>query len=291
MTLESIPSAWGNNYELYRDLAFRGRSWDAGDRGRKIDNNTYLFLCEGRYPDHEEHLRLKLHNTDLCHFYPDRVVFTCYKWNTLTTQQRINFYTPFFTTSAAYGATGKYAQFFTRRSDCRLKAIGAPDFGLTWEPGVTCTWDGRWVPTPDKAGEYVSLSLPKAGARSRARKLANKIRKELLPHLALLQDRAHHVTMEEFKDDEFEFSSSSQLTAINRLLGRWQDDGYLNEERKRYLIDCLLRLSSPKADVKKDVLNQFISVQFFWEREVEHRKVHYTEVPLLLDVRGPEWPG
>jgi hypothetical protein len=232
-----------------------------------VANRTYLV-------DRGEYIALKHHRTDIVEFYPEHAVFTAGSWDTVTTKERICALTPF--RAGSLHPSNKYRTYLTYGRNARLFLSGVPAFGLDYASGVHASYSGRWLPqSPEDHTTHVTL--PTKGARKHCRQVVNSLRKQLRPHLTMLQGK------------QVERRYDRNKYTVAKYLREYEFMGDLCEDEIDCLVDTLLHLMQWNRLSVNEMLTKYITPDIILPEHTEERIVHHDDVPKLLDIRGPEW--
>ena len=249
------------NFSEARQETVGGRSYDKGDRGRKLRFETYMF-------DRGDHVALRHYSTDIALFYPDFVELgTCV--DSKTTVERLRYYTPLNVHTVCDATVRQY-----RCSYRVILADGAPMM-LDYKPGVRVTYDGKWIPRND-CRDKIDLSLPPAGTRKRINARVKQLRTLLKPHVNMLWDTrpengvvhvsdARHITEDFIRGNELDADDTDRL------------------------VDFVVQRQFV-ANTPTGALQQLISGQEFLRYTHKVGSVPADEAKALLLTRGPEWP-
>lgn len=259
-----------------RDIARCGRSYDGGDKGGKLENETYVF-------QRSDHLAIRHHRTDIVKFYDDRIVFGAGGFPTRTTNERIRTYTPF---SVGPLHRTKYRDYLVH-GDHRIFLRGAPWFGLDHEDGVTCDYDGNWMPNGDDS--YISVKLPRRGVRKEARRSTKAFRELLRPHLTMRWDVRLSDMPQRVRDNgNLEIGHPHRI--YEWLLMYHASDGHaLDPADIDFVVDSMIWNAKMSRFTINEALTSFLQPGWIVDRNTEIRSVHHSKVDELLHVTGPEW--
>lgn len=252
-------------YRSYQD-ALRategGRSYDGGDRGRKVANHTYVY-------NRRDHVALRFHRTDIARFYPDLVELSS-DIDTKTTLERVDEFTPLRVASIYDATTRKY-----RTSHRVIVAEGAP-IPLDYRAGIRVTYDGKWIPCLNSL-DKIQLVLPQAGMRSHVNRRIKDLRDLVKPHVALLWDAPR------------ERKPNPPVGSIRGIIEDFLEGIELDNDDIDHVVDYVLCRNRIYKN-PSEALRQIIRPQDFLFRYEKFGEAPIDQAKEILATRGPEWP-